>query len=66
MNKLFDIKKTPLKYFKLNHSIFSGSKRGDFFQNEPKIGNQYDEDPFLIDCLKNSIPENVRLFAYSN
>ena len=35
---------------------FAASKRGDFYQRPPTIGNQYDEDPFLRECLANAIP----------
>lgn len=40
-------------------ATFSHSKRGNFFQNEPKISNQFEEDPFLREQLRLDIPEEV-------
>jgi hypothetical protein len=45
-----------------NYSIFSCSKTGDFFQQAPELGNQYEQDPFLIELLSNCIPKQVRFF----
>lgn len=42
-----------------NLATFSRSKRGNFFQNEPKISNQYEEDPFLREQLQIDIPKEV-------
>ncbi|RNA04176.1 acyl- dehydrogenase family member 11-like [Brachionus plicatilis] len=38
-------------------ATFSHSQRGNFFQNEPKISNQYEEDPFLKEQLEIDIPK---------
>jgi hypothetical protein len=45
-----------------NYSNFAFSKTGDFFQAAPTLGNQYDQDPFLIELLRNSIPYQVSSF----
>ena len=41
-------------------SIFSGSKTGDFVQDNPTLGNQYNDDPLLDKYLKSALPEEVR------
>lgn len=38
-------------------AAFAGSKRGNFFQNAPKLSNQYLEDPFMIEQLALDIPK---------
>ena len=43
-------------------SIFSGSKTGDFVQDNPTLENQYNDDPLLDKYLKSILPEEVRLF----
>jgi hypothetical protein len=48
-----------LKISKRNLSSFSHSKRGTFFQEAPKLTNQYDEDTFMQDQLKIEIPKEV-------
>lgn len=58
MNRLLG-PSSVLKNFKLNISKFSGSKRGDFFQQEPKLTNQYEEDPFMREQLSLEIPKEV-------
>lgn len=45
--------------FKNDLGTFSGAKRGSFFQNPPKITNQYEEDPFLREILHAEIPSEV-------
>ncbi|CAF0767429.1 unnamed protein product [Brachionus calyciflorus] len=56
MNR-FLISKLPLINLQSNLASFAGSKRGNFFQNEPKISNQYEEDPFLREQLEIEIPK---------
>lgn len=40
-------------------SSFSFAKRGSFFQEPPKITNQYDEDSFMKEQLQIEIPKEV-------
>lgn len=51
--------KSPYLNSVSNLATFSHSKRGNFFQNEPKISNQFEEDPFLREQLRLDIPEEV-------
>jgi hypothetical protein len=60
MFKILKHKKIDILSQIRNYSIFLGAKTGDFFQKKPYLGNQYDQDPFLKEILKNSIPNNVR------
>jgi hypothetical protein len=64
MNHLIKLKHTnlKLKLTKSALSTFSGAKRGDFTQTEPKLGNQYEEDVFLKESLKLDIPQEVHNF----
>lgn len=61
MNRLTQLKHNfhKLNQFKCALSTFSGAKRGDFTQTEPKLGNQYEEDTFLKESLKLDIPQEV-------
>ena len=43
-------------------SIFSGSKTGDFVQDNPTLANQYADDPLLDKYLKSVLPEEIRVF----
>ena len=45
--------------FKSAQTAFAASKRGNFFQNAPKLSNQYLEDPFMIEQLALDIPKEV-------
>lgn len=40
-------------------STFSHAKRGSFLQEQPKLTNQYDEDPFMKEQLAIEIPKEV-------
>ena len=42
-----------------SRNLFSGAKRGEFAQAAPVLGNQYDQDPFLISSLKHEIPREL-------
>ena len=43
-------------------STFSRANRGAFFQDEPKLTNQYKEDAYLREHLKLVIPAQVGFF----
>jgi hypothetical protein len=45
-----------LNTVKKNVTTFSRSSRGTFFQKEPKLENQYSEDPFLREQLAIELP----------
>lgn len=40
-------------------TVFPGSKTGDFVQESPTLGNQYEDDPLLDDYLKTLLPGQV-------
>eukprot|EP00118_Oscarella_pearsei_P006616 m.30174 g.30174 ORF g.30174 m.30174 type:complete len:587 (+) comp31309_c0_seq4:66-1826(+) len=43
----------------VSSDAFSASKIGRFFQEAPKLGNQYEDDGFLKACLKRTMPAEV-------
>ena len=49
---------------KNNLASFSRSNCGEFFQKEPTLGNQYDEDTFMKEQLLLDIPQEV-IILYS-
>ena len=53
------IKSFEFNFFKRFNSTFSRAKRGDFFQQAPKLSNQYLEDAFLKETLQLEIPKEV-------
>lgn len=48
-----------LKICQRRLSSFSHAKRGKFFQEQPKLTNQFDEDPFMREQLEIEIPKEV-------
>ena len=51
---------TYLKYVqKVNPEVFSISKRGKFFQEQPILSNPFDWDKFLQRCMQRLLPNNV-------
>ena len=40
-------------------AVFSGSKTGDFFQQNPELKNQFEDDPLLNKHLKSVLPDEV-------
>ena len=46
------------------NSTFSKAHRGSFFQDEPELRNQYEEDAYLREHLKLNIPEEVGLSLF--
>jgi hypothetical protein len=47
------------KFQKCSFMSFSASKRGNFFQEGPTLGNQYKEDPYLRRYLESELPFDV-------
>ena len=43
----------------MNPEVFSISKRGKFFQEQPILSNPFDSDKFLQRCMQRLLPENV-------
>jgi len=43
---------------------FAGSRRGEFFQNPPVLGNQFTRDSHLKACLKRILPGEVSRVVY--
>lgn len=49
-----------IRYLQLRSvSSFARSRRGNFFQQEPQLSNQYDEDLFMREQLKIEVPDMV-------
>jgi hypothetical protein len=58
--KSFLIKKVSKRFYtttKAPTSSFYGSNRGEFFQDGPVLGNQYDQDPFMQEQLTQMLPK---------
>jgi hypothetical protein len=61
MNRVYktNSKRNVYKNCCLSLGTFSKSNRGSFFQQEPVLGNQYDDDAFMRDQLALELPREV-------
>jgi chloramphenicol O-acetyltransferase len=62
MRATFVVMTTTTTTFKFK-STSSKANRGAFFQDEPKLTNQYKEDAYLREHLKLVIPAQVQMIS---
>ena len=64
MYKKLILRSKTIKNIKCLKHTFSRAQRGSFFQVQPQLHNQYNEDAYLKEHLKLIIPTEVRYLRY--